>query len=551
MRPTHKLSIILAAALSLASCNFLDTYPRNGIGSNGMWKTEEQATLGINSVYSSLKKKGSYCRNALTDAYTQYAFIMSTGFDELGQRYFCYNTATTSFGVFQTKWEDDYLGVQYANLAIANLPKVEMDEKKRESYLGEAYFLRAMYYFDLLTFYSGHKSIDKGVPLYTQMPGYDDAYLTRATPGDVRAVMISDLKAAAEKLEFAPYEKGRASRAAALALLGKVYLYAGDYEKSVATFEQLLSENTAAGSPFTLAPDYAKMFTLAGENNSEYVFIIDCLDTYGNGSYIDLLYSSRSANAAGTNTSIPTVYLADAYLQKDGTAFSWSNYPGFSWDNQAAVDALFANRDPRLEATIIRPWALFVGSGNVSYQYRPGYDTKTTPYPCMRANNGANEYYCWRKFTNTGNETTIRRHSPTDQPLIRWADVLLMYAEALNESVGPDEKVYSALNQIRARVKMPEVPHGSKEAVREIIRKERVYELAGEGHLYGDFQRWYAHDPNFDLATLNHTIVGFNGSPISSQAGTRVFTPRNWYYAIPQNDIDLNPALIQGEGWNN
>lgn len=546
-----KLILIISVLALITSCDFLNTYPRDGIGSNGMWKTEEQASLGVNAAYSSLKKKGSYSRNALTDAYTQYAFIMQTGFDELGQRYFCYNTATTSYGVFQTKWEDDYLGVQYANLAIANLPNVPIAQDKLERYLGEVYFLRALYYFDLLSFYSGHNKLDKGVPLYTEMPDYDDAYLARATPADVRALMIEDLKLACDKLDFTPYEKGRASRAAALALLGKVYLYASEFDKAVTVFEQLISENEQEGRPFALAADYAEMFTLSGENNKEYVFVIDCLDTYGNGSYIDLLYSSRSANCAGTNTSIPTVYLADAYLKKDGTKFKWSDYPSFSWDDKATVDAMFAERDPRLEATIIRPWALFLGTANVTYQYRPGYDTRTTPYPCMRANNGANEYYCWRKFTNTGNETTIRRHSPTDQPIIRWADVLLMYAEALNESIGPDAKVYDALNQVRQRVSMPMVSPCGKEALRKIIRDERVYELAGEGHLYGDFQRWFAHDPSFDLETLNHTIVGFRGSPISSQAGIRVFTPRNWYYAIPQNDIDLNPALIQGEGWNN
>lgn len=98
---------------------------------------------------------------------------------------------------------------------------------------------------------------------------------------------------------------------------------------------------------------------------------------------------------------------------------------------------------------------------------------------------------------------------------------------------------------------MPEVRHGSQSVMREIIRNERIYELAGEGHLYFDFQRWFAHDPSFSLETLNHQILGYKGSPIGSQAGTRAFTSRNWYYAIPQSEIDQNPALIQGEGWNN
>ena len=119
-------SILEAVAAFAVSCNLLDTYPRDGIGSNSMWTTEEHVNLGVTAVYGALKGKGCYARNPLTDAYTQYAFIMSTGFDELGQRYFCYNTATTSYGVFSSKWNDSYEGVQYANLAIANIPGVDM-----------------------------------------------------------------------------------------------------------------------------------------------------------------------------------------------------------------------------------------------------------------------------------------------------------------------------------------------------------------------------------------------------------------------------------------
>ena len=552
MTNINKYLLMPAVALLCASCSdFLETSPSDGIGSSKMWTTEEHVDLGVTAVYSVLKTRGNYSRNALTDAYTQYAFLMSSGFDELGQRYFCYNTATTGYGVFSSKWESDYLGIQYANLAIENIPNVPIDEKKRDYSLAEVRFLRALYYFDLLTFFSGHKAQDKGVPLYTEMPGYDDAYKPRATPADVRAAMIEDLEYAVGNLPWRSAEKGRANRAAALTLLGKVYLYADAYAEAAGVFGQLMQENAESDSPYTLHDDYGEMFTLAGENNNEYVFVMSFLDTYGNGSYIDLLYNTRSANCSGTNTSIPTIYLANAYLNKDGSAFDWSAYPSFSWNDEAQVNALFANRDPRLEASLIRPYALFVGKDNVTYQYRTSYDTSTVPYPCLRSDNGLNDHYCWRKFCNTGNETTIRRHSPTDFPIIRWADVLLLYAEALNEAEGPGDKVYAALDAVRSRVKMPGVKRGGKEAVRQIIRNERVYELAGEGHLYFDFQRWYAHDPSFDISTLNHQILGYKGSPVGAKAGTRAFTARNWYYAVPQAEIDINPALTQGDGWGN
>lgn len=555
----------MAAALAAASSckGFLDTTPEDGIGSLEMWTTPEHAKLGIVAAYKPMKcfaygsdpndPAGCIASNAMTDCYTKYAFAWGTGFDDTGCRYFCNNSATTSYGVFSNKWLADYTGVQYANLAIENITKMEnvLSEEDFNKYLGEAHFLRAIYYFDLLTYYSGHKNSDPGVPLYTSMPDYDKAYRPRSTPADVRKVMIEDLKEAIERLPWRSYEKGRASRSAALAVLGKVYLYADNFVKAADTFAQLLDENSK-GTSYSLYSDYSKLFTQEGEDNNESVFVIDCINTYGNGSRIDLLYSNRSANCAGTNTSIPTCDLVDAYLMLDGSKFNGS-YP--NWTNRDAVNAFFAGRDPRLRANIIPPFGLFVGSNNVTYEYRAPYDTETKPYPCMRSNESSNKNYCWRKFCNTGNETTIRRHSGIDIPLIRWADVLLLYAEAMNESAGPSAEVFNALDQIRTRAKMPKVSrNGNQEEVRQLIRDERVYELCGEGHLYPDWQRWFAHnDADFDYEYLtNQPILGYDGTPLAlMQVSTRNFTKRNWRYAIPQAEIDVNPALVQSEGWEN
>lgn len=549
----------------LASCaDFLNTTPEDGIGSLEMWTTPEHADLGIVGAYSPIKcfpygsdpysPAGCISSNAMTDTYTIYAFAWGTGFDDTGCRYFCNNSATTGYGVFSAKWDADYTGVQYANLAIENITRMEslLDGDTFNKYMGEAHFLRALYYFDLLTYYSGHKTSDPGVPLYTSMPDYDKAYRPRSTPADVRKVMIDDLTIAIERLPFRAYEKGRASRSAALAMLGKVYLYAGNSAKAAEVFTQLIDENSKASEPYSLYSDYAKLFKQDGDDNNEAVFVIDCLNTYGNGSRLDLLYSNRSANCAGTNTSIPTRELVDSYLMADGTPFN-GTYP--DWGNRDAVNAFFKKRDPRLDASIIRPFGLFVGKDNITYEYRAPYDTKTSPYACMRSNHTSNTNYCWRKFCNEGNETTIRRHSGIDIPLIRWADVLLLYAESLNESAGPSNAVFDALDAIRSRAKMPKVDRtGDQDAVRTLIRNERVYELAGEGHLYPDWQRWYAHnDAEFDYESMtNQPIAGFDGQALAlTQVSTRNFTKRNWRYAIPQSEIDVNPALVQSAGWEN
>lgn len=559
------LYLMTFAVLALSSCeDLLNTTPEDGIGSLEMWTTAEHADLGMAAAYSPIKcfaigtdpasPAGCMSSNPLTDSYTIYAFVWGTGFDDTGCRYFCNNSATTSYGVFSNKWKADYTGVQYANLAIENVTKMEnvLTEEKYNSYLGEAHFLRALYYFDLLTFYSGHKNNDPGIPLYTSMPDFDKAYRPRSTPADVRKVMIDDLTIAIERLPYRPEQKGRASRSAALALLGKVYLYANNYAKAAEIFGQLIDENANAAKPYVLYSNYAELFKLKGENNDESVFVIDCIATQGNGSRMDLWYSTRSGNCAGTNTSIPTKELVDSYLMADGKPYDGSTP---DWTNRDAVNAFYAKRDPRLDASIIRPYGLFVGTDNLTYEYRAPYDTKTSPYPCLRSNHSSNTNFCWRKFCNEGNETTIRRHSGIDIPIIRWADVLLLYAEALNESSGPSSTVFDAIDKIRSRAKMPKVSRtGDQEEVRTLIRNERLYELAGEGHLFPDWQRWYAHnDIGFDYEGMtNQTISGYDGAALAlTQVSTRNFTRRNWRYAIPQSEIDVNPALVQSEGWGN
>ena len=197
------LFVFFFSALCLSSCKgFLDTVPEDGIGSLEMWTTKEHADLGIVGAYSPIKSfpigsdpyspAGCISSNPMTDTYTKYAFAWGTGFDDTGCRYFCNNSATTSYGVFSNKWLADYTGVQYCNLAIENIVKMEdlLEEETFNNYVGEAHFLRALYYFDLLTFYSGHKNNDPGVPLYTSMPDYDKSYRARSTPADVRKVMI-------------------------------------------------------------------------------------------------------------------------------------------------------------------------------------------------------------------------------------------------------------------------------------------------------------------------------------------------------------------------
>lgn len=557
-----KITYILLTAILLTGCNdsFLDTYPRDGIGSEQMWETEEHAQLGVVSIYAAIRAKMAFNMYGMNDCFTRVAWCMDgtgTTFDEYNQYKFCINSATARESMFKEKWVALYKGISRANDAIKNIPEIDMNENTKKTLLAEAKFGRALCYFDLLSFYSGHDPRDPGVPLYTSNVHYNDAYLPRSKPGQVRAQMIQDLTEAIPDLPFASSEKGRANSAAARMLLGKTYLYNYQYEDAASQFGAIIQENKDKKA-YELYNDYYMLFQLSGEDNKEGIFVISNLDQQDYGSFMMMVYGNRSTLAQGGNVSIPSVELIDSYQNKDGSEFRWSDHSAAAnqdnfWKNKAAVDAAFAGRDPRLEASVIRPWALLDGyeSGKAqTVEYRPNGSAPTS-YIALRPNNGI-QAYLWRKFVNTGTECPIRRNAPTDVPVMRYADLLLLFAEAKNEAQGPVDSVYWAVNEVRGRksVEMPLLSGKSKTDMRTAIRQERGWELAGEGHSYGDYRRWYKYDMNYDISTeLNYEITGFN---TTNKLSSRVFQNRNWQFPIPQEEMNLNQYLKpQNSGWEN
>ena len=136
---------------------------------------------------------------------------------------------------------------------------------------------------------------------------------------------------------------------------------------------------------------------------------------------------------------------------------------------------------------------------------------------------------------------------------MRLGDVLLMFSEARNEDIGAVDSVRWAYNQIRTRptVNMPTISLSEsmdKDGMRQLIRNERIVELAGEGYHYSDMRRWYRKDPGFDISTLSHDVNEFTGKKME----TRKFTKREFLFAIPQSELDMNPYLKpQNMGWEN
>ena len=264
---------------------------------------------------------------------------------------------------------------------------------------------------------------------------------------------------------------------------------------------------------YSLFPDYRGLFYAENEGNAEVIFDAQFkFPEFAHG---------FDVNLDQFNVTAPLPDLVSDYYATDGKPITQSSV----YNPQKPFD----NRDPRLLATVITIGSQYKGAPVTESQYpQTGYGQKK-----------------YTIYKDTERPTAIKVDGQSDLNFIvmRYADVLLMYAEAQNEAVGPDASVYDAVNQVRRRVKMPDLPAGlSKEAMRGEIRHERRVELAGEGLYYFDIRRWRTAEK-----VLNTDVVNAKGQRI----GTRRFNAaRDYLWPIPSVEIQLNPALIQNPGYN-
>lgn len=572
-----KIIILFTIACGLFSCksDFLDTYPKDGIGSSAFWDTEEHALLGITAIYSTLNSESYYSEIGMDDVLSPIACrLTNDGWDNYNMYNVYKGTADSRTSYFSQRWKIIYRGINRANDAIVNLPKTTFkNEATRKRFMAEAKFLRALFYFDLLNFYGGQDdATDGGVPLYLEVVDYNDSYRPRTKPSEVRKQILADLQDAISELpnvsKISGAEIGRATKGAAIALLGKTYLYNKEWQKAANTFSGLIQSGD-----YSLHSNYLDMFQVKGERNKEVIFNLEAIAIAGGGTWMDIRYGNASSGSRAKNASIPTNYLADSYQYKDGTTFDMAAFKtkfkadygrDFSFKNKSDVAILYGNRDPRLAMNMILPFTTFVGLNNQTYEYRIPYDSRSpgdgklpeVQYSSMRTNKNNNNHYSWRKFADVGDDNKILRYdSPINIPIIRFADVLLMFAEARNESgagfsANAQDSIYLAVNKVRSRpgVGMPIIPVGDQNTIRQKIRAERMIELAGEGIYFSDIRRWFKGNPEFDIAFLKENVMDLEGSKKIESRNVNAVGYFLW--PIPMGEIEMNQSLLpQNPGW--
>ena len=512
MKLLNKLFILTATAIAISSCqgDLLDTKPYDKASSGSMWSNENFCTMGVASIYATLRE-GYVAKEAyLMEAFSVGATCRDNDYPLLA------GTASIGSGIFSDYWKQHYAGIYRANDAIVHLPDAPISESVKGKLLSEAKVLRAFYYYKL-------NAVFRGVPYYNTPMELDQADKPRESEENIWNFCIQDLTDAIndpnfpDRIAAGKAEWGHVTKSVAYALRGKIYLWTKEWSKAEADFRKV---GELGHSLFQ--DGYKQLFKEANEQSDEAIFSLQCIDnngsTYGNS--MSFRYGGRTTFGSCWNTMLGSVDFVETYENIDGSKFNWDEYiPGFSsldikdrevfflrntdpatvkaqyreigFDgteealddmvkkikakvdgrleklsdkakalylpagNEARIKAAYDSRDPRLAQTVITPYATYDGSGNSvdhTFTSRWPYYGADTDYPYdLRTDTQSHLYYLFRKFVAEGSsEMTNREQSPIDLPIIRYATVVIGLAEALNEQGKTDEAI-EWLNKVRQR----------------------------------------------------------------------------------------------------
>jgi hypothetical protein len=410
-----------------------------------------------------------------------------------------------------------------------------MDEAKILRMTAEARFIRACQYFYLSQFWGA-------VPLVTNTLTPAEANLvTKTAKSAIVNFVITELTEAVVDLprykDIPSKEFGRASKQAALAFLGRIYLAEGRYAEASAAYKQIIDFGDNA-----IAADYASIFNTVNETSSENIFSMQYYPVLAQNAITQHCYPAIKGGWHLTN---PLESLASQYDFTDGTPFSYTD-PRFNSLNMGA------NRDPRFAATLLYDQCTF---GGKVYDCNPDHSSSVDQltYSKQATRTG----YGLRKFFDENFTGALGTDYGGNLPIIRYAEVLLSYLEAELEAGNPINQALldMTINKTRGRasVNMPPITVTDANALRPILRKERRIELALEGIRYWDLLRW---------GILGSTMQGdFWGAsfPLSTTTGSKVDPTGNkrWYvdtkafrigvdevWPIPQSETNINPGLL-------
>jgi hypothetical protein len=482
--------------LGSGCASFLEENPTDRLVINNFYSSRQDAEAAVSATYQQL---GSLYNRLMYNLAELPTDVMKNG---LGMpnaflqdlEFMRYNAENT---FIRDMWNNCYAGIMKANAAINNIPNVTMDAGLQSRLIAEVRFLRALYYFNLVRFFGD-------VPLVTRLESIDDAMGPRISKDQVYEQIIQDLQEAETVLplrsQYAANEEGRATRGAAKILLGKVYLTQGNFAAAKNKLAEVVEHESEYG--YGLHSEYAANWNTETEAGIEAVFYIEYkkppLPSNSEMGLAGPKYSVPGGNigvASSNEADIPTKELWDVFDENDKRRATNLRYEFFS---------LIEN------ANVLSSIPLF------------------------------GKY--WIDGLVAVDQCDINMH------IIRYADALLMYAEALNEE-DESPKAHEVLNRIRERAFGDSSANFSalgKEEFRQKILDERRLEFPIEGHRWFDLVR----SGTFIRRMKEHSAYE---AGVAEKNKTDIAANIKDYMTlmpIPQRELDLNPELTQNPGWN-
>jgi hypothetical protein len=488
---------LLIGLLWLSGCSdFLDESDPSNFTVENYFTKPEHGRSSVNAIYTALREPLGSGFGGGNWMMTEFATgLAATDLGQAVNSYFIKDLKNTSDnGYGQGYWTSYYKGIANANLSIAKVPTIPMDAGEIKKLLGEAHFLRAWYYFNLVQMFGN-------IPLVTEPMSLQSEQLRpkQATPEQVYTLIVEDLKKAEEAGLPWVDATGKVSLGAVKSLLAKVYLTMAGYplQKGASHYDLAAkkAEEVIDSKQYKLFTSYDDLHNPAKKNIEENIFMIQFRT--------QIIPSNWQVSIIPYNKNI------SAYSDETGGIYSTGDF----------VKSYEAN--------------------DLRAKEKQFFYTKFTNETNRNLEVDLGGYFIWKHFDVTAQTTTA--NSDLNWPVIRYADVLLVYAEAANEVSGPSTKVYDAVNAIRTRAQLPVLTGLSKDQLRESVWKERWHELCFENITWFDMVRLRK---AFNVTTKkfeNYVGHKFSYGP--------TVTERELLFPIPTAEIRNNTNLEQVKGY--
>ncbi|MFZ4263214.1 RagB/SusD family nutrient uptake outer membrane protein [Sphingobacterium sp. HJSM2_6] len=525
-------SIITCFAIS---CNSMDPIPTDNFTDATFWQSSANAELVVNMAYNQMYSADKMWNDeALSDNIFE-------GRSNTNQRSIRNGLVDPSLGLFSSEWGDIYAGIKTCHVFLANIDRVpNIDRQLKNRRIAEIRFIRAYLYFRLINFYGD-------VPFFSSDILLSETNSIKRTNKTVVLQFIHDELSAISSIlpsknQLSKLENGRITKGAVLAFQARANLYEGNWQKTANYCDSLINNQAIYGN-YSLFPNYEGLFQRENENNQEVILdysYVPSLKTWNK------LYGAAPLSAgANLNAYAPLQSLVDNYLTINGKTIAE--------DAHYSADDPYKDRDPRLAATVVfhgAKWTAF--NGNIQTIYiKPGTGNNAQErldnYSGPSANSSSTGYYVKKYYDRSASVTF---ESSLNIFMFRYADILLMYAEAMQELGKFNASIWDdTIRKIRERAGFTSsdalsYPSGAtKEQLSNIIRNERRSELALEGLRYYDIIRWKAGKTYLDGPVYGAKFS--NGNRDYIRLDNRRFDEnRDYLWSVPQSQLDLNKNLL-------